>query len=142
MSAAGDASAGAANASNNVAVVQATVSVSGNISVGDGSPNNNNSNNNTNGNTNGNSNNNGSTAGSSKGQLPLTPRFTAEEKDVLYTLFHLHEEVIDIKHRKKQRNKYSVRDTWDKIVRDFNSHPHVSAMRNIKQIQKFWLNSR
>jgi len=72
----------------------------------------------------------------------LIPRFTAEEKEVLYTLFHLHEEVIDIKHRKKQRNKYSVRETWDKIVKDFNSHPHVSAMRNIKQIQKFWLNSR
>lgn len=79
---------------------------------------------------------------SAKNQLPLTPRFTAEEKEVLYTLFHLHEEVIDIKHRKKQRNKYSVRETWDKIVKDFNSHPHVSAMRNIKQIQKFWLNSR
>lgn len=135
MSATGDAGAGAANASNNVTVVQATVNVSG-----DGSPTNN-SNNNSNAN-NSNSNNNGSTAGSSKGQLPLTPRFTAEEKEVLYTLFHLHEEVIDIKHRKKQRNKYSVRETWDKIVRDFNSHPHVSAMRNIKQIQKFWLNSR
>lgn len=81
-------------------------------------------------------------SGGNKSQLPLTPRFTAEEKDVLYGLFHLHEEVIDIKHRKKQRNKYSVRETWDKIVRDFNSHPHVSAMRNIKQIQKFWLNSR
>lgn len=137
MSAAEDAGTGAANG-NNVGVVQATLTVSGTISGSDGSPTNN-----VGGNNVGNNGaNNSSTASSSKGQLPLTPRFTAEEKDVLYTLFHLHEEVIDIKHRKKQRNKYSVRDTWDKIVRDFNSHPHVSAMRNIKQIQKFWLNSR
>lgn len=141
MSASEDAGAVAGNG-----VVQATLTVSGNISGGGGggsgsigSPTNNNNSSNNGGNSGGN---NGSTASSSKGQLPLTPRFTAEEKDVLYTLFHLHEEVIDIKHRKKQRNKYSVRDTWDKIVRDFNSHPHVSAMRNIKQIQKFWLNSR
>lgn len=140
MSSAEDAVGNGAANGNNVGVVQATLTVSGTISGSDGSPTNNVGGNNG-GNNNG-ANNGGSTASSSKGQLPLTPRFTAEEKDVLYTLFHLHEEVIDIKHRKKQRNKYSVRDTWDKIVRDFNSHPHVSAMRNIKQIQKFWLNSR
>lgn len=42
---------------------------------------------------------------SSKCQMSsLTPRFTHEEKEILYTLFHQHEEVIDIKFRKKQRS--------------------------------------
>lgn len=72
----------------------------------------------------------------------LTPRFTHEEKEILYALFHQHEEVIDIKFRKKQRSKISVRDAWEQIVREFNSTPGVSAMRNVKQIQKFWLNAR
>lgn len=74
--------------------------------------------------------------------MSLTPRFTHEEKEILYTLFHQHEEVIDIKYRKKTRSKYSVRDAWEQIVREFNSTPGVSAMRNLKQIQKFWLNAR
>ncbi|XP_017471338.1 PREDICTED: regulatory protein zeste [Rhagoletis zephyria] len=81
-------------------------------------------------------------AGNKTGQLTLTPRFTQEEKEILYSLFHEHEEVIDIKFRKKQRSKYSVRDAWENIVREFNSHPGVSAVRNLKQIQKFWLNAR
>lgn len=79
---------------------------------------------------------------SSKCQMALTPRFTQEEKEILYTLFHQHEEVIDIKFRKKQRSKYSIRDAWEQIVREFNSHPRVMQMRNLKQIQKFWLNAR
>ncbi|KAL9883963.1 zeste isoform 2-T2 [Glossina fuscipes fuscipes] len=82
------------------------------------------------------------TSAGGKCQMPLTPRFTQEEKDILYSLFHQHEDVIDIKYRKKNRSKYSVRDAWEQIVRDFNSHPNVSAMRNLKQIQKFWLNAR
>ena len=82
----------------------------------------------------------GTTTG--KCQMSLTPRFTHEEKQILYALFHQHEEVIDIKFRKKQRSKYSVRDAWEQIVREFNSTPGVSAMRNLKQIQKFWLNAR
>lgn len=80
--------------------------------------------------------------GGKAGQITLTPRFTQEEKEILYSLFHEHEEVIDIKFRKKQRSKYSVRDAWEKIVHEFNTHPGVSAMRNLKQIQKFWLNAR
>ncbi|XP_037935675.1 regulatory protein zeste [Teleopsis dalmanni] len=74
--------------------------------------------------------------------MSLTPRFTTEEKEILYSLFHQHEEIIDIKFRKKQRSKYSVRDTWDQIVHEFNGHPSVSQQRNVKQIQKFWLNAR
>lgn len=77
-----------------------------------------------------------------KSQAQQTPRFTPEEKEVLYTLFHHHEEVIDIKCRKKSRSKLSVRDAWEEIVNDFNSHPNISAIRNLKQIQKFWLNAR
>ncbi|XP_075155231.1 zeste [Haematobia irritans] len=84
----------------------------------------------------------GGSGGSSKCQMALTPRFTHEEKDILYNLFHQHEEVIDIKFRKKQRSKYSIRDAWEQIVREFNSHPGVIQMRNLKQIQKFWLNAR
>ncbi|XP_053952189.1 regulatory protein zeste [Anastrepha ludens] len=83
-----------------------------------------------------------SSVGNKTGQMTLTPRFTQEEKAILYSLFHEHEEVIDIKFRKKQRSKYSVRDAWENIVREFNSHPGVSAVRNLKQIQKFWLNAR
>lgn len=86
--------------------------------------------------------NNTSAGSSSKCQMALTPRFTQEEKEILYTLFHQHEEVIDIKFRKKQRSKYSIRDAWEQIVREFNSHPGVMQMRNLKQIQKFWLNAR
>lgn len=86
----------------------------------------------------------GGSGGASGGKcnMSLTPRFTHEEKEILYALFHQHEEVIDIKFRKKQRSKYSVRDAWEQIVREFNSTPGVSAMRNLKQIQKFWLNAR
>lgn len=84
----------------------------------------------------------GNGTGGKSGQITLTPRFTQEEKEILYSLFHEHEEVIDIKYRKKQRSKYSVRDAWEKIVHEFNTHPGVSAMRNLKQIQKFWLNAR
>lgn len=86
----------------------------------------------------------GGSGGTSGGKcnMSLTPRFTHEEKEILYALFHQHEEVIDIKFRKKQRSKYSVRDAWEQIVREFNSTPGVSAMRNLKQIQKFWLNAR
>lgn len=84
----------------------------------------------------------GGPGGSNKCAMALTPRFTQEEKEILYSLFHQHEEVIDIKFRRKQRSKYSIRDAWEQIVREFNSHPGVSAMRNLKQIQKFWLNAR
>ncbi|XP_023293989.2 regulatory protein zeste [Lucilia cuprina] len=90
----------------------------------------------------GNSSGSGTTGGKCHQMSSLTPRFTHEEKEILYTLFHQHEEVIDIKFRKKQRSKYSVREAWEQIVREFNSTPGVSAMRNLKQIQKFWLNAR
>ena len=84
-----------------------------------------------------------SQSGSNKSaQQSLTPRFSQEEKDILYELFNQHCEVIDIKLRKKQRNKHAVREAWNGIVRAFNANPHISAVRTTKQIQKFWLNAR
>lgn len=72
----------------------------------------------------------------------LAPRFTNDEKRVLFGLFRQHENVIDIKYRKHRKGKLSIREAWQKILDDFNRHSNVSIQRNLKQIQKFWLNAR
>ena len=70
-------------------------------------------------------------------------RFTKEEKSVLYELFRDNEEIIDIKHRRNSSKKnVSVRECWDRIAALYNDNPDITTLRNVKQIQKFWLNAR
>uniref|UniRef100_T1GG81 Regulatory protein zeste n=1 Tax=Megaselia scalaris TaxID=36166 RepID=T1GG81_MEGSC len=71
-----------------------------------------------------------------------TPRFTHNEKTLLYKLFQANEDVIDIKYRKVSKQKMSVREAWEKIVNSYNTNPNITTKRNYKQIQKFWLNAR
>lgn len=71
-------------------------------------------------------------------------RFTEEEKVVLFSLFTKHKDVIDIRHRRNSQSQHKqiqLRKCWDNILDSFNAHPDTSK-RSMKQIQKFWLNSK
>lgn len=71
-------------------------------------------------------------------------RFTEEEKAVLFTLFGKHKDVIDIRHRRNSQSQHKqvqLRKCWDNILDSFNAHSDTSK-RSMKQIQKFWLNSK
>lgn len=70
-------------------------------------------------------------------------RFSETEKELLYGMFRQYKNIIDIKLRK---NSYStkqseVRSCWDTILKRFNDHPET-RQRTMRQIQKFWLNSK
>lgn len=69
-------------------------------------------------------------------------RFSVKEKNVLYELFHRNLKIIDIKQRKHALFKQAtVRKCWEDIRSQFNAHSDTTN-RSMKQIQKFWLNSR
>lgn len=71
-------------------------------------------------------------------------RFTEEEKVVLFSLFTKYKDVIDIRHRRNSQSQHkqmALRKCWDSILDAFNDHPDTSK-RSMKQIQKFWLNSK
>lgn len=71
-------------------------------------------------------------------------RFTEEEKVVLFSLFGKFKDTIDIRHRRhsqSQHKQIALRKCWDSILESFNAHPDTSK-RSMKQIQKFWLNSK
>lgn len=71
-------------------------------------------------------------------------RFTEEEKGVLFSLFAKYKDVIDIRHRRNSQSQHkqiALRKCWDSILDSFNAHSDTSK-RSMKQIQKFWLNSK
>lgn len=71
-------------------------------------------------------------------------RFTEEEKVVLFSLFTKFKDVIDIRHRRNSQSQHkqvALRKCWDSILDAFNAH-HDTSKRSMKQIQKFWLNSK
>lgn len=69
-------------------------------------------------------------------------RFSDREKQILYGLLHKYENIIDYRQRKNTVQKQSdVRKCWDTILRSFNAHSATNN-RTIKQLQKFWLNSK
>lgn len=71
-------------------------------------------------------------------------RFTEEEKNVLFSLFMKYKDIIDIRHRRHSQSQHkqaALRKCWDSILNLFNEHPDTSK-RSMKQIQKFWLNSK
>lgn len=71
-------------------------------------------------------------------------RFTETEKAVLFSLFTKYKDIIDIRHRRysqSQTKQTSLRKCWDSILESFNADPGTNK-RSMKQIQKFWLNSK
>lgn len=71
-------------------------------------------------------------------------RFTEKEKSILYGLFKQHQDIIDIRHRRSSHSQHKqteLRDCWNTIVSTFNASSDTTD-RSIKQIQKFWLNSK
>lgn len=71
-------------------------------------------------------------------------RFSEDEKVVLFSLFDKYKDVIDIKHRRHsttQHKQMELRKCWDSILDAFNQQADT-AKRSLKQIQKFWLNSK
>lgn len=82
---------------------------------------------------------------SKKTHSSVPSRYTKNEKEILFSLFQHFEETIDIRRRKsysKKLNNMTVRQCWQKICTLYNSDPNITTQRSIKQIQKFWLNSR
>lgn len=72
----------------------------------------------------------------------LTIRFSDKEKRILYGLLHKYEHIIDYRQRKNSIQKPSdVRRCWESILQTFNDHPETNG-RTLKQLQKFWLNSK
>lgn len=71
-------------------------------------------------------------------------RFSDLEKRLLFIAFKEHQQIIDIKQRRSSFSSHKqaeVRACWDRIVSDFNEHPETKK-RTVRQIQKFWLNSK
>lgn len=71
-------------------------------------------------------------------------RFTEKEKSVLFSLFKQYQDVIDIRHRRYSQSHHkqaALRNCWNKILEEFNASPDTGN-RSMKQIQKFWLNSK
>lgn len=71
-------------------------------------------------------------------------RFTEIEKSVLFDLFAKYKDIIDIRHRRysqSQTKQVALRKCWDAILSAFNANTGTNK-RSMKQIQKFWLNSK
>lgn len=71
-------------------------------------------------------------------------RFSDMEKRLLFGAFKEHQQIIDIKQRRTSMSSHKqaeVRACWERIVSDFNEHPGTKS-RTMRQIQKFWLNSK
>lgn len=71
-------------------------------------------------------------------------RFSDVEKAMLYAQFKEHQQIIDIKQRRSSYSSHKqaeVRACWEKIVDEYNAHPDTQN-RTMRQIQKFWLNSK
>lgn len=72
-----------------------------------------------------------------------TFRWSLQEKEELLMLFAKYNEIIDISQRHKTHYKHvDVRNAWDSILDEFNSKFSHNEPRTLKQIKKFWLNSR
>lgn len=80
---------------------------------------------------------------SSQKNMTKWNRFSDEEKSVLYRIFSEHLHIIDIKKRKNAQisNQMDVRSCWEHILKTFNEHSDTKE-RTMRQIQKFWLNSK
>lgn len=71
-------------------------------------------------------------------------RYSDHEKQILYGLFKEYGDIIDRHKRRfsKHKSKRSeLQDAWQQILIRFNNHRSTTD-RNLKQIQKFWLNTR
>lgn len=71
-------------------------------------------------------------------------RFSDKEKNLLFKLFTKYQSIIDIKQRRSlnwSHKQSEIRACWNTILGAFNSHPDTNN-RTIKQIHKFWLNSK
>lgn len=71
-------------------------------------------------------------------------RFSESEKKILYALFKQHQNIIDIKRRKSSYSSHKqseVRSCWELILKVFNERMDTKK-RTMRQIQKFWLNSK
>lgn len=71
-------------------------------------------------------------------------RFSDQEKHLLFAAFKEHQQIIDIKQRRSSFSSHKqaeVRECWKRIVCEFNEHPDTQE-RTVRQIQKFWLNSK
>lgn len=71
-------------------------------------------------------------------------RFSEVEKSLLYAQFREHQQIIDIKQRRSSYSSHKqaeVRACWERIVDEYNAHPDTQN-RTMRQIQKFWLNSK
>lgn len=71
-------------------------------------------------------------------------RFSEVEKSLLYGQFREHQQIIDIKQRRSSYSSHKqaeVRACWERIVDEYNAHPDTQN-RTMRQIQKFWLNSK
>lgn len=71
-------------------------------------------------------------------------RFSDVEKALLYGQFKEHQQIIDIKQRRSSYSSHKqaeVRACWERIVDEYNAHPDTQN-RTMRQIQKFWLNSK
>lgn len=71
-------------------------------------------------------------------------RFSDIEKALLYAQFKEHQQIIDIKQRRSSYSSHKqaeVRACWERIVDEYNAHPETQN-RTMRQIQKFWLNSK
>lgn len=69
-------------------------------------------------------------------------RFTDREKTIIYSLFDKYKYIIDHKYRKNSAQKQSeVRNCWNIIHETFNQESN-EVPRTLKQIQKFWMNSK
>lgn len=71
-------------------------------------------------------------------------RYSDHEKQILYGLFKEYGDIIDRHKRRfsKHKSKRSeLQEAWQEILTRFNNHRNTTQ-RNLKQIQKFWLNTR
>lgn len=69
-------------------------------------------------------------------------RFSDIEKTILYDLLRKYEHIIDCRSRRNSSQKHlDVRQCWEKILATYNQHPGTND-RTLKQLQKFWLNSK
>lgn len=71
-------------------------------------------------------------------------RFSEKERAVLFSLFKKYQDIIDIRQRRysnSQHKQTALRNCWNTIMETFNANPDTGE-RSMKQIQKFWLNSK
>lgn len=76
--------------------------------------------------------------------LQKVARFSDKEKTILFSLFKEYQDVIDIRYRRSSQSQHKqaeLRKCWNTILETFNANSETID-RSMKQIQKFWLNSK